>query len=193
MTGGKPSIHNPVTEDVKRLVKDDIVGVEDWKRSKTGFLTGASSVKKVATAVRDSVSGSMNRTTALADSLLARDDAPSLPDAEGTAAARFEASVELHGKSQRDLDLIAENTRKGAVLYFGLSVAGLAFGLWTLVQWPPVSVLSVIARFGPLPIALALAFKHLYSNWMVRNRSLGGPLTFLASGDFVPRGKAGLR
>lgn len=171
--------------ELRDVVKEDLVGVSDWKGSKFGFLTGYSAARRSVATIGRSWSDSRARTAGMFRDLLRREEVPSLEDG-GDAAERFEASMRLHRRSERDLENILVNTARAGTLYGAITALGLAFGFWTMYEFPPASAVSVIARFGPLPMLLALAVKHLYTNWMVRRRRLDGIGMFLASLDWMP-------
>lgn len=174
---------------IKEIIKDDVVGVSDFKRSKVGSLTGFSAARRVAADFRGQISDSVNRTSDLIGSLTAREDVPSLPDG-GTAEQRFVESMRLHGRTERDLEAIVRNTWRISWLYIALSAAGTAASFWSVSAYPVHGAFDFMARIGPLPLLYALALKHLYTNWMVRRRRLDGFHKFLSSGEWLPKAKA---
>ena len=168
------------------IIKDDVVGVSDFKRSKIGSLTGFSAASRIASDFTGQLSETASRTGSLFKSLTRSDNVPSLPDG-GEADGRFEASMRLHRRSERDLEAIVRNSFRSSWLYIALSAMGTAASAWSIYAYPVSGLVDIMARMGPLPLAYALAVKHLYTNWMVRRRRLDGLIEFLKSGEWLPR------
>lgn len=174
---------------IKEIIRDDVVGVSDFKQSKVGSLTGASAARRIASDLKGQFSESVGRTGTLIKSLTARENVASLPDG-GEADERFLASMELHGRTESDLELIVRNSCRSSWLYIVLSALGMAASIWSVNAYPVHGALDLMARIGPLPLVFALAAKHMYTNWMVRRRRLDSFVKFLASGDWLPKMEA---
>jgi len=177
---------NDTPADLKTILKDDVIGVSDFKRTKVGSLTGFSAAARAVGTVKGQVEDSLSRTQGLFKSLTAAENVPALPDDGGDAAERFAASMRLHGRSDRDLEVIVRNSCRSAWLYIGLGAVACAFSAWSMVAHPPASFVDSMARLGPLPLVVALALKHSYTNWIVRRRRLDGFGAFLKSGEWLP-------
>lgn len=171
--------------EMRKFIRNDVVGVSDWKQSKIGFLTGASSLRKSVGNVGTAWSDAYLRTSGLMRSLTSRENVPALEDG-GEADERFEASMVLHNRTENDLEVIVRNTYRSSLLYAGMLAAGIAFGAWTMMAHPPQSIVSAVARFGPLPLVAAMLLKHLYTNWMVRRRRLDSLAKFFVSLNYMP-------
>lgn len=169
------------------ILKEDVVGVSDFKRSKVGALTGFSAASKVVSGVKGQVANSIDRTGTLFKDLMAKDDVPSLPDNDGDARERFVASMRLHRKTDKDIAAIVRNSCRSSRLYLALSVIGTLASAWSIYAYPIAGLMDLTARIGPLPLIYALTMKHVYTNWMVRHRKLDSFSAFLKSGDWLPK------
>lgn len=182
----KPRHSPPVDKsDPASVIRDDIIGVSDWQRSKIGFITGFSSARRAVGNIGSSWSDAASRTSILWKELTKGDEVPPLEDG-GDASERFAASMRLHRRTERDLKVILLNTYRAGLLYCGLTVAAIAFGTFSVYFYPPNGLFQTAARFSAAPILAALAFKHLYTNWMVRRRRLDGAGAFLLSREWLP-------
>jgi len=171
---------------IKEIIRDDVVGVSDFRRSKVGSLTGASAARRIAADFSGQISESASRTGSLFKNLTARENVPSLPEG-GEADERFTASMRLHGRTERDLEVIVRNSYRSSWLYMALSLAGTCLSFWSLYAHPAHGFFDVISRIGPLPLVYALALKHMYTNWMVRRRRLDSLMKFLSSWEWLPK------
>lgn len=171
---------------VKKVVIDDLAGTQDWKNSKTGYLTGYSVIKKSVSSVAENANRSARNVQNLWSSLMAGDDAPSLQEG-GSPSERFEWSMQLHNKSETDLEIITINTWKSAVLYSMISIVGFILISASLFYVGYRTNVDAMMRFAPLLITIPLIIKHSYTNWMVRNRRLDTIINYLKSGDILPK------
>lgn len=176
--------------DAKKLAKDvfvkDLVGAEDWKRSKTGYLTGFSVFRKSFGSLFNNFSGSIHRVSSLWASLLSSEDVKALPEG-GSPEDRFRSSMFLHGKSESDLRLIIENTWRSTWLYVAISAVGFLIICASFFYVNYNTKLDGLLRFAPLFVTIPLVFKHAYTNWMVRNKRLDSALNYLRSGELLPQ------
>jgi hypothetical protein len=175
-----------IKEDAGRLLKDDLIGVSDWKRSKISALTGFGIASRAASTIGRSAADSSARLNSLLGSLTQGEDIRELEDG-GTDRERFEASMELHGKTEKDLQISLRNSFWSTWLYTVLMAGYLVFLAVSLYFWPAGNWVSVISRLGPFPLIVALWFKHSYMNWIIRERRLGSAAAYLVSVDFLPR------
>lgn len=177
--------------DAAKLIVDDVIGASDWKESKIGYITGLSSVGKVAGNVASSLAQSVGR-VGLTFKLITKqeDDLPSLPDVdEGNydGKLRFRAAMRLHNVREKDFARALSNTRRSTFFYGALFSGALA---WLMIGWlarghMPVTTLGL--HLAPLPVFGALCFKAAYTNWLFRNQSLENPKAFIASRDWMPK------
>lgn len=178
-----------IKKDAASMVKNDLLGVDDWKNSKIGAVTGFSSARRSIASMGKTVAESSDRLGTLFESMTAGEAVLELEDADGTASQRFTRSMELHGRSERDLAIMVRNTCWTSWLYLALTLAyvGVIVAWFTIA--PTRDPFMILVRMGILPFLLALLFKHSYTNWMLRSRQLAGPLAFITSGNFVPKVK----
>lgn len=181
-----PSRIDIIKRDAAGVITNDLLGKDDWKNSKLGFLTGFSSMKRSVRSIGSTFSDSSDRVSLLVNTMTQGNDLPELEDG-GTAEERFALSMALHGKREKDIPIILRNTYYSTLMYAVLTIAYVCILGWSLWSYPPRDVLGVLVRVGPLPLIMALLFKHGYTNWMVRNRRLDSALAFIRSGDLAPK------
>lgn len=173
--------------DLKDMVRNDLIGVDQWKRSKIGALTGFSLVSDSVGRMFSSFSQSSTRLSNLFDAVTAPEQTPAAP-LEGSPQDKFEAGVKFYGLSETQVAIALRNTFWSTVLYAVIGVVFCGMVVWSFYQWPVNDAVTAISRLGPLPLIVALLFKHSYTNWIFRKRHLGGSAwPFLSSGDYLPR------
>ncbi|WP_327210808.1 hypothetical protein [Rhizobium leguminosarum] len=178
-----------IQSDVKGMVRDDLIGVSDWKSSKIGSLTGFSAASRAMKGLGDNLANSTQHLGGLLEGMTAREQLPSLP--EDIIAAddevRFEASRRQQGLTETKIAIALRNTFWSVYLFgFSSALYVVMMAYWDIVS-PPKDIVAFVVRFGFLPFLLALCFKHAYTNWILRHRVLPKtPLKFLRSLDFLP-------
>lgn len=175
-------------EIARSVLIDDVAGRGDWKRSKLGYLTGFSVIGRSISSITNNAGRSIGNIQGLWSSLTASSQAPSLGEG-GSARERFEMSMVLHNRSEDDLDTIISNTYKSCLLYMAITVIGVAIVTSSFFYVGYNSLIDGLMRYAPMFLTMPLAFKHAYTNWMVRNRVLDGVVAFLRSGDIRPKAK----
>lgn len=168
------------------VIIKDLVGSEDWKKSKIGYLTGASVIKRSVNTIGSTTSESFGRLTALSSSIFSRNYVEPTPR-EGSDHERFQMSMLIHNRTEQDLITILNNTYKSAILYSCLSLVSLFLGLVSLYTFSPRDIVDILTRFIPLYIVCPLLFQHAYTNWIVRTRQLGSILSFIKSRNWYPK------
>lgn len=180
--------HDP--RSIESTLKNDLLGVDDFKKSKIGFLTGISSANRVVKGVGESLGATNSRIKGIYSSLTrSEENVPSLAteDLGSDAHLRFVNSMKLHQLREADLIRILRNTTRMGWTYCAFTVLCLAVAVLSYLVWPPTGGFSAIFRLGPLPLFAALMFKSFFTNWMVRHRVLTGPGAYFRSGDWFPR------
>lgn len=177
---------------IESTLKNDLIGVDDFKQSKLGFITGSSAVHRAVSSFNNSISETGSRlkglyrtSTATERDVLELDDSVASTDAK----ERFQQSMGLHQLREADLARILRNTSRQGWSYLTLAFVSVAISGWTYAMWPPSGAYSAIIRLGPLPLIAALVFKCLYTNWIVRKRALAPPMEFLKSFEWLPKTK----
>lgn len=193
----KKSKENAIAHDsavdrrsIESTLKNDLLGMEDFKNSKIGFLTGLPALGRALSGVGESASNAGGRLKSTYSSLT--ESEKSIPELQLDGREidphhRFADSVKLHKLRDADLLRITRNTFRIGWMYFGFSVISALVSIATFFFWPPQGLYSAIVRFGPLPLFLALTFKSFYANWLVRHRILTGPKEFFTSFDWFPK------
>jgi len=171
---------------VRKIIRDDLIGVDDWKRSKIGFLTGYSAAKRAVGSFGSSVKDSSSRISTLWGSIFTKEELPSLPEG-GEPDERFVAALRLYQVTGDKLHKMRANTRRATYLYATLSFFSICAGIISLVLYPTSSAISAIMRLGLFPLVAALTFKHAFTNWIVRTKRLGTPGEFIKSMDWFPK------
>lgn len=178
-----------VKRDAASLIKNDVIGVSDWKRSKFGALTGFSVARRVVGSIGANARGSTQRVTELVGIITAPDALPEI-HTEGSPEDRFTETQNFYGLSERQLQSALRNTFYSICLYASITVFYVCFMIWSFWAWPINGPFEAAARFGPLPLITALLFKHSFTNWIIRSRRIGdGPLRFIASFNYMPSKK----
>lgn len=171
------------------FIKNDLIGVDDWKRSKVGYLMGVGPARRAVGTIVQTGSQSASRLRGLALSLKgSTDHLPEVPQM-GEPDERFYASMELHGVSEDGLDRILLNTFRATYLYLGLTIVSILAATISHWLYPSTSIWGLIIRLGPLPLLLAMVYKHSFTNWLVRRRRLDGAVEFITSMDWLAKRK----
>jgi hypothetical protein len=175
-------------QEMKGFLKDDLIGASDWNRSKIGAITGVPIAFRAAASMHKSMTDSSRHLGILMNGLTATETLPELGEEHdgSDGRARFDASMALHGRTARDIEISMRNTFYTTYLYLTLSLANIAISVMTMISNPPGDIIAFIMRLGPLPLLLALFLKHSYTNWMLRNRILGSFGSFMASWSYLP-------
>jgi hypothetical protein len=188
-----PSPVDGVVKDkrsIEATFKNDLLGVDDFKRSKIGFITGFSAANKAVSTLGNSITEAGGRINGLYTGLTRPESGvPSFEDNAFTADARerFIESTRIHRLREGDLLRIVRNTARQGWTYFAFTILCVAVCITTYFIWPPAGFFSAFFRLGPMPLFAALTFKSFFTNWMVRNRILTGPGPYFRSGDWFPR------
>lgn len=177
-----------IKADVREIVRDDLIGVSSWQKSKVGSVLGLGLAMRQVGRLGDAMVESTSRLNGLWASTLASEDLPET--LEDDPKARFELSIETLGVSERSISIGIRNTFWGFWLYTALIGVFGAIATVSFVLWPAHNILVALARVGLLPFLMAMAFKHGYTNWMFRVRGYFPIYRYFTSGDFLPKIKA---
>lgn len=188
----KPTSDRPQSESlIKASFKNDVLGVDEWKRSKVGYLTGASAATKALGTVTASARDARSRLGLLWFSLSSsvNRSVPALekPEVFKNAGERFEAAVRAQNLKPADLERILRNTKRGGYFYLALSSLFLTLAVGSWFIFPPNGIIDAVGRFGPTPLLLALAFKNTFTNWTVRSRLATTPVEYFKSFSWLPK------
>lgn len=170
-------------------LSNDLVGAEDWKKSKFGYLTGFSPAKRAVASIGSAAKDSTSRTRSLATMLFSQPDVAGIENHEAYSDyhEKFLESQRVHRLSASDLKRLISNTYRAGRFYIALSAINLVVtvGL-TVYSFSELSFRSLL-NLGPLPLLMALAFRNLYTNWMARNQVLAPISVYFSSKDWFPK------
>lgn len=185
----KEKENNALTE----AIKDDLIGVSQWKKSKFGVFTGISVLTKGFGTISNSFNDSAERTKNLSASLLRRNTryVEELEDPEiyNSAAARFAAAASAQNIDDAKMRSIVLNTYKGGYFYALLLTLYTLYIIALYVLYPTISYYQDISRFSLFPILFAFTFQNFYTNWCVRNRLAASPLEYIKGRSWLPQKK----
>lgn len=180
---------NPKNEGLA-IITDGLLGADEWKKSKIGYITGLSAFGKVATSVTDGFASSVGRTAALYRLVRLNDDLPSLPDVDAEqydGRERFNDSMKLHRRKATEVERAKINTRRSTYFYGSITIALLIYFCLDYSMKTHMSGPTLVLHLAPIPMALAFTFKAAFYNWIFRNERLEHPSVFLKSRDWLPK------
>src|SRR5690625_3210751 len=120
--------------DEGRDVVSDISGIQDWKRSRLGTLTG---VSVFSTAIRQTFGGPVRNLYKGTGKVLGRtfgreEETPSLPTRSSDSRRRFEIAQEVHGRSDSDVEDLTHKSSRQALVFFIAMVLATCWGILIL-------------------------------------------------------------
>lgn len=172
------------------FVKDDVLGADEWRESKIGYLTGLSSVGKVVGSVTTNVAQSFGRIGWLWSYLSRTDTLPSLPNVDKTSydgRQRFKEAQRLHRRSEADIKRAITNTWRSSLLYGGITVVAVLYFVGSFAIREHMYLTTLALHMASIILFGAMTFRSGYYNWMFRNRTLDLPPVFLRSRDWFPK------
>lgn len=193
------SIQDRIADEAAGAARDDLLGADEWKRSKIGYLTGFSAFAKGISGVGGIWKESTGTVLAMARGLVSSEPGKPLETGSADPVVRFQAAVAVYDRTEPDIEADVAATRKWFYLYFVLAVLALGFGIatWHLPPGPFGAVREFIGRFALIPALAALTMRAAFYNWQLRTRALGSFGKWIASpGAWFPpdrpRGKGGM-
>ena len=174
----------------RETLVDDLVGREQWKRSKIGYLTGAGPIRQSMSTIGRTVSDAGSSWRALTKAVFRRGSDVRSVDVDDPAE-RFRTSMFVHGRSESDVVALQRRSHNAFYLYAVLAVVALlagAVGHRFIASPLPIPFwISLVFRFAAVPMLGAFAFRWGYTNFIVRNRSYLSAGEYLRSGDWFPQ------
>lgn len=186
MTQDTDTAENRFTKAAKDLGRD-FIGVDEFRQSKIGYLTGATAIKQSVDVVTGAVKDSRSRLGIMAKAALGRDSGgvPVPKDFHGDEHAFFEASRLVNNKTHEDVDHSIDNTFKQFCLYGLLLAISVAWGTSVARSSDVPAPFSLMLGYSlSIPLA-ALTFRAAWTNWAFRNRTLNFPRFFAAGRDML--------
>ena len=185
-----PKVIEKEKNDLKAIVTEDLIGTRDWQSSKVGYVTGLSSVSRVAGAFVTNIAQSFGRISMMYAMITKTDDLPALPDVDQSTydgRERFQAAMYLHRRKESDLIRARRMTQRQAFLYASIALVAVGYLIWGFLTSDRMAITVLALHLAPIPLFSAFALKAAYSNWMFRIESLEPLSRFLKSGDWLPR------
>jgi hypothetical protein len=176
--------------DLKAIVTQDLLGTSEWKESKVGYLSGLSSVGRIASNFARSMSESFGRTGLVFKIMMKEDHLPSLPDVDDDqydGRLRFRAAMHLHNVKEKDMSRALSNTWRSFYFYGFLMFAAVAWLIINTHLKDSMPLTTLALHIAPIPILGAYTFKAAFVNWTFRNQTLENPLVFLKAMDWLPK------
>lgn len=150
------------------------VGAEEWRRSKAGYLIGATAFTGAFSSLRRVAGGAVSRFGNMAGiAALTREGAPPLPTDSAVPEERFATAMEMYGRTVGDVDRIVDETRFRARLYAALFLVACVYG--AVLAWFGGGLPGFIGKIWPfvlLPALGALTVRAAFYNFQMRTRAL---------------------
>jgi conjugal transfer/type IV secretion protein DotA/TraY len=174
----------------RETLVDDLVGRDQWKRSKIGYLTGAGPLRQSMSTIGRTISEAGTSWRMLWNAALKRDSDVRSVDVDDPVE-RFRASMFVHGKTEADVIALQRRSHSAFYLYAVLAIVALLAGAIGHRFIPsPIPIpfwISLVFRFAAVPMLGAFAFRWGFTNFIVRNRSYLSAGEYLRSGDWFPQ------
>lgn len=162
-------------------------GLEERRRSKLGFWTGFSAFSSAGRSVVALAGGAARNAYSVTRMALGREQAPALPTDSTDPKARFALAQELYGRSDEEVAVMEQRSRRQAFLLFIMTLLSLCWGILLLPtavadSGGPLSYLFPFFLIFPLS---ALTLRAAFWHWQLRHRSLRGFREFMSSGEVL--------
>ncbi len=175
----------------KGFVVDEVLGKEEWKRSKVGFLTGFSTVTDNVSSLGTLGGESVGRVrTLFAKAFSPTSTGIAVEEGIDDPAMRFREAMRVNGKTLTDVNRSCGVTYRQFWLFAGLTAFTLLLGVFlvgTMAYQGHFNPFGCVFAFLPLPLVGALTLRAGYTNWMFRRRRLDSLGAYLRSGHVTPR------
>jgi conjugal transfer/type IV secretion protein DotA/TraY len=176
-----------------RGAADDVLGAQEWKSSKLGYLSGMGAIAGGFRAIGGAVGSSLSQLRTFYNAALGRgsedDNLESVMIDD--ASERFLESMRLYGKTLADVDAMQNRTWRGCLFFAGMTLVALAYGMASYIWSPPVAGVFLpfdfAYRFITVAPLAAFALKWGYTNWMLRRRRYDTLIEYLRSGEWAPQ------
>lgn len=157
----------------KLSTTEEILGVDEFKKSKWGFFTGASAVRKSVVGSLTQV-GQSSKIFGLAQKILlpAKVEPSEISGIEDDQE-RFRRAAARFGVSDASIESLQRGTFWSLWLYFGLAVLSLIWGSYLVRSYDDISgFLDFVFPFFPLFAVIPLFLKQSLWHHQLRTRSL---------------------
>lgn len=161
--------------EARELLRDDIVGVDEWRSAPVSTLLGP---KRLITAARSGfLSGSRGLGSAFGQ-LAAKAFHPPAPEPISTSATdpaeRFAYAQAAFGRSDEGVAKATDVKYEQFLVYMGLAAAllGLNIALARSIGGSIPAWLDIAGRVAPVLLTLVFAVRAAFENWQLRTRSL---------------------
>ncbi len=179
--------------DVKGAVstafKEDVLGSNEWKSSKLGYLTGASPIVKAGYISAKTIVAPGKFAIDGAKKLFARDKVAKLETTSKDPEERFKVAQRSYRRSEADLANMTIASARMAYTYVLILIALTAFAVYSM---PPIEQASNIFLSYAFPwvahiFVVPLLMRSAFYNWQLRDRALYSLKDFLSRpGEWLP-------
>ena len=162
-----------MSEDKNNIIKEDLLGSSEWKKSKLGYLTGYSAAKKIgASVVNAPVSYANSYLKAVVSVFKRKRQKTHLSDIDDSRV-RFQAAMRHYNRSEADLVRLEKQTKSTFLMYGLFSLLSIIWGLYQMASPNfEYSIFSVLFCIFPFFILFPLFIKHYYWLMQIRERDL---------------------
>lgn len=176
-------VKEAVATEGKAFLRDDLAGVDEWKQSKIGYLTGVTAARKAAAAQWRFMSGSAKSVAKVFGMVFRKEVAEPLPTDSDDASIRFSVAQEVYGRTDADISDDQTATNRMFLLYFTAFIAALSIGFLSFGYLKPIfpAPFDWIMRFIALPPTIALMLRAGFYNWQLRTRRLGSMMEYVTT------------
>jgi conjugal transfer/type IV secretion protein DotA/TraY len=182
-----------VIEEGKDILVNDLVGMEDLKKTPVQYLTGISAVKGAISSNINLAGDFFSLTFRMAKLTFSKEKVIPLPTDADDEAERFAVAKDFYGRSDKDIKGMIAATARQFSTYFICTVLLTCF---SVIMFPHVRntlphPLDYIWPFASLLLMLPATMRMAFWNWQLRTRRLGSVKEWLSSGEWMPPGSSG--
>ena len=163
-------------KEMQEFLVDDLLGGDDWKRSKRSWMLGTGAFRRGWRGFATSIGDSHRTIRKLAAGAFGREKSMPLPTGESDPATRFEFAQLMYGRTEAEVADLTKHTAKRFNLYFIMSALFLSLGIILRHEGAGADLYGPLPYtwpFFPLFALLPLTMRMSVWNWQLRNRRLG--------------------
>lgn len=180
-------VQDRILQEGKEVV-NDLLGVNEWKRSKLGVITGFSGFSTTARRSFGGPVANLGRgTLRIIKKTFAREKVAPLPTGSENPSERFRVAQQVYGCNEEDIADLTRGSGRQALIYFVALVLSLCWGIY-LVPTTSRQLLPPLGYLFPFFLVIptvALFLRASFYNWQLRHRRLGSFQEFVRSGEVL--------
>lgn len=168
----KKSMKSNAQREFGDFVKRDLVGADEWRASKIGYLTGVSSIVRGGATAFRGTGGGLRLIGRMLKTVFVRDKTTPLPTDSADLSERFRVAQAAYGRTDDEIAEMVVRSGRQAWLYAMISIALFVWAVYRIGE-------GNNGPFGPvfplLPLLFILPFlaRAAFWNWQLRTRRLG--------------------